>query len=118
MPVTTPSGKVQSVPDALIPLILEKKAELDTLCQKYRVKRLELFGSAARGQFDLQSSDLDFLIEFLPLPPGQRFTAYFDLLDDLRTLFGRDVDLVMIKAVSNPYFLRAIEPSRTLLYAA
>ena len=100
------------------PVIKEKQMELDRLCRKHRVKRLELFGSAVTGQFNPESSDLDFLIEFLSMPPGERFVAYFDLLSDLRGLFGREVDLVMVKTVSNPYFLRAIEPSRTQVYAA
>jgi len=36
----------------------------------------------------------------------------------LMRLFGRPVDLVMIRAIRNPYFLQEIEPTRVLLYAA
>jgi predicted nucleotidyltransferase len=36
----------------MIPLIEEKREELKQLCARYRVRRLELFGSAARGEFD------------------------------------------------------------------
>jgi predicted nucleotidyltransferase len=99
-------------------LIEEKRDELLRLCAKYRVRRLELFGSALSDQFDPATSDLDFLVEFLPLQAGERADAYFELLNALRELFQRNVDLVMAKAIRNRYFLESINRSRTLLYAA
>ncbi|HLC43131.1 MAG TPA: nucleotidyltransferase domain-containing protein [Methylomirabilota bacterium] len=99
-------------------LIEEKRDELLRLCAKYRVRRLELFGSALSDQFDPATSDLDFLVEFLPLQPGERADAYFELLNALRELFQRNVDLVMAKAIRNRYFLESINRNRTLLYAA
>ena len=98
--------------------IEEKRDELLRLCAQYRVRRLELFGSALTDQFDPATSDLDFLVEFLPLQPGERADAYFGLLNALRELFQRNVDLVMAKAIRNRYFLESIHHSRTLLYAA
>ena len=88
------------------------------MCEKYRVNKLELFGSAATASFDPQSSDLDFLVEFTDMSPKEHAKAYFSLLADLEMLFGRAVDLVEIKAINNPYFLEAVEETRTLLYAA
>ena len=42
--------------------IADKKDELAELCRRYRVSRLEVFGSAARGaDFDPDTSDADFL---------------------------------------------------------
>ncbi len=100
-------------------LIEYKIMDLNKLCAKYRVRRLELFGSAAvEEQFDPQTSDLDFLIEFLPLQPGEYADAYFGLLESLNELFGRPVDLVMIRAIKNPYFLEYINKNRIVLYAA
>ena len=84
----------------------------------HHVLRLEAFGSAARGIADPATSDVDFLVEFLPLAPGHRADAYFSLLEDLQALLGRPVDLVMTRAIRNPYFLQAIEPDREVLYAA
>lgn len=100
------------------PLVEEKRGELRRLCAKYHVRRLELFGSALSDQFDPATSDLDFLVEFLPLQPGERADAYFELLNALRELFQCNVDLVMAKAIRNRYFLESINRSRTLLYAA
>jgi predicted nucleotidyltransferase len=82
------------------------------------VRRLELFGSAAGDRFDPNGSDVDFLVEFQPLADGEHADAYFGLLAALQLLLARPVDLVMTRAIRNPYFLEAIEPTRTLVYAA
>jgi predicted nucleotidyltransferase len=84
----------------------------------YRVRRLELFGSAATGQERPDESDIDFLVEFDPLSPGNYADAYFGLLEALEALSGRDVDLVIASAIRNPYFLQSVERTKTLLYAA
>jgi predicted nucleotidyltransferase len=102
----------------MIRLIEENREELDRLCLRHRVARLELFGSAAVGDFDPQTSDLDFLAEFLPLKPGQHADAYFGLLASLEALFGRPVDLLMPRAIKNPYFLQSVNQTRTVVYAA
>ncbi len=102
----------------MIRLIEENREALRRLCVRLQVARLELFGSAAEGDFDPQTSDLDFLVEFLPLKPGQHADAYFALLDSLQALFGRPVDLVMARAIKNPYFLQSVDRTRKVLYAA
>jgi uncharacterized protein len=103
----------------MITLIEEHRGPLVGLCQRYRVQRLELFGSAATvDAFDPQTSDLDFLVEFQPLRPGEHADAYFGLLEELETLFRRPVDLVMTRAIKNRYFLERVNQSRTVLYAA
>ena len=94
------------------------REKLAQLCASHHVRRLELFGSAAKGDFDASASDLDFLVEFEALQPGQHADAYFGLLEGLESLFQRPIDLVMVSAIKNPYFLENIEFSRTLLYAA
>ncbi|HMO83829.1 MAG TPA: nucleotidyltransferase domain-containing protein [Lacipirellulaceae bacterium] len=99
-------------------LITEQVDALGALCRDHHVVRLELFGSAAEGRFDADSSDLDFLVEFMPLAAHDRADAYFGLLDALNQLFGRRVDLIELGAVDNPFFRQAIDQSRTLLYAA
>lgn len=102
----------------VIRLLDDKRAELAALCRRYGVARLEVFGSAVRDDFDPPHSDLDFLVEFLPLSRGEHAEAYFGLRESLEALFGRPVDLVMTRAVKNPYFLQAIDQTRTVVYAA
>jgi uncharacterized protein len=99
-------------------IITQHSLEIADLCRRYRVRRLELFGSAAADRFDPPSSDVDFLVEFEPLAEGEHADAYFGLRESLEALLSRPVDLVMTRAIRNPYFLEAIEPTRTLLYAA
>jgi predicted nucleotidyltransferase len=102
----------------MIPLIENHRTHLDDLCRRHRVRRLELFGSAADGTFDPARSDLDFLVEFLPLQEGQLAPDYFGLLHDLEDLFHRKIDLVMERAIRNPYFLRGVNQHRRVIYAA
>jgi predicted nucleotidyltransferase len=99
-------------------LVEQRRPELIELCRRHHVKTLEIFGSAAAGSFNPLDSDLDFLVDFVPLPPSGHSKAYFGLWFDLEDLFGRKVDLVETRAVANPYFLRSINESRRVLYAA
>jgi len=99
-------------------VVVQSRREIEALCRRYGVRRLELFGSAAAGRDQPGESDLDFLVEFGPLPSGAYADAYFDLLESLEELFSRKVDLVVGSAIRNPYFLRAIERTKMLLYAA
>jgi len=87
------------------------------LCRDYGVQRLELFGSAARDDFDAARSDLDFLVTLGRMQNEGAFDAYFELKDDLKALFGRSVDLVSVGAVRNPYVLPSIERDRQLVFS-
>ena len=98
------------------PVISKRAAELERLCRRYRVRRLALFGSAANGRDLSEASDLDFLVDFEPLPPGVYADTYFGLLEALQQLFNKPVDLVVESAIKNPYFLEAVEATRTPLY--
>jgi len=102
----------------MIELLQKFRPQIEELCARHHVRRLELFGSAALGKFDSATSDIDFLVEFQPLDQGAYADHYFGLLEELETILGRKIDLVVIRAVKNPYFLESIERSRELLYAA
>lgn len=102
----------------MIQEITQQSAAIEALCRRFRVRRLELFGSAAAGRFNPRSSDLDFLVEFDALRSNEYADAYFGLLEELQKLFKRDVDLVVSGCVKNPYLKESIQRSRTLLYAA
>jgi predicted nucleotidyltransferase len=102
----------------MISALAHDRERLLALCRQYGVRRLDVFGSAATGDFDEQSSDIDFLVEFEDLPFADRADAYLGLLTGLELLFGRRIDLVEAGAIRNPYIRQDIEQSRTLLYAA
>lgn len=103
----------------MIPLVEEKLEAIRALCREFGVVRLELFGSAATGEFDPEQSDIDFLVEYPPdYDFGPWLTRYFELKERLEALLEREVDLVMAGAPRNPYFIQSVNESRRLLYAA
>jgi len=95
-----------------------QRARIAELCRRFGVRRLDLFGSAARGGFKESRSDVDFLVEFLDDEQGAGLDAYFGLKGGLEALLGRPVDLVMPEAVTNPYVRAEIARDRTTVYAA
>jgi predicted nucleotidyltransferase len=99
-------------------VVQAKRKEIEALCRQCGVRRLDLFGSAATGGFDRASSDVDCLVEFGPLAPGERAEAFFCLLEGLERLLGRRVDLVVDRAIRNPYFRESVYETRQVLYAA
>lgn len=86
------------------------------LCERYGVAHLALFGSATSSEFNPESSDLDFLVELDTQLPGSRARRWIDLADALEKLLGRHVDLVNPRYIRNPYFLQAVNNSRTVIY--
>jgi len=100
------------------PLIETSREQLAQLCREHHVRRLEVFGSAARADFDLASSDLDFLVEFEPIAPVAYAEAYFSLKAALEVLFMRSVDLITPASLSNPYFRASLAASSERVYAA
>lgn len=99
------------------PLIEQHRHEIEALCRKYGVKRLDLFGSAARGDFDPATSDVDFFYVFDD-NRADLADRFFGLLEDLEMLLGRHVDLVSAVDAKNPYFLDSANEHRLTLYAA
>ena len=103
--------------DALPEIVTDHLDEVRALCEKYSVKRLMIFGSAVKGTFDPAKSDLDFAVEFLPHPdPLERGRHYLDLLAALQRLFDREVDLVSVPSIKNPYFKEVLRLTQRPLY--
>ena len=101
------------------PLIQEKRQAIAELCRRYRVRRLEVFGSAARGtDFDPATSDADFLVEFSVESDGPSLKTFFGLQSELSQLLGREVDLAEPSALRNPYVQASINRTRELVYGA
>lgn len=82
------------------------------------MRRLELFGSAVREDFDPAASDYDFFVEFDAQPVAGAFKRYMGLKFGLEEMLGRPVDLVETAAVTNPYFLRSAACDRVEVYRA
>jgi predicted nucleotidyltransferase len=86
-----------------------------SICERYKVRRLELFGSAARAADFRAECDADFLVEFAP-EADAGLNSFFGLKFELEKLLGRRVDLVETGAVQNPYVLSDINRSRQSVY--
>lgn len=83
----------------MLPEIIEKRDAIATICRRYGVARLEVFGSAAQGVgFDPTRSDADFLVTFEPAYRND-LSVLLDLQDALERLLGRPVDLLEREAV-------------------
>jgi uncharacterized protein len=102
----------------VVALIDDKREAIAALCRKYGVKRLDVFGSATTDTFRPGESDVDLLVDFGDMDGRVKAHTYFDLLDELRVLFGTEVDLVMVAAVKNRFVARDIERTKRELYAA
>lgn len=89
---------------------------LAAVCERYGVKRLDLFGSAATGRFDPARSDVDLMVEFFPESPPGAFAGFLAMEAELATLFGRRVDVTSPQALDNPFFRRSVQPSLRQLY--
>ena len=90
---------------------------LVALAERYHIKRLSLFGSAARGELRADS-DIDVLVEF-QTDKAPSLGGLSALQEELSALFeGRKVDVATPAILNNPYRRREIEKDMEVLYAA
>ena len=100
--------------------VLHKKRQaVAAVARRFGVRRLEVVGSAARGEdFDPATSDVDFLVTFAPDTRLAPLEQFFGLRDALAELLGRPVDLIEADAVTNPYLKREFDAAREVVFAA
>ena len=101
--------------ELVIALVSDNLEAIRALCRKYRIARLDLFGSAATGKFNPATSDLDFLVDlgkFVSESPWR----LVDFGLDLELLLHREVDLVTINSLKNPYFIASVNHTKAMLY--
>ena len=97
------------------PVIDEHRRSLTEQCQRFGVRRLEVFGSAARDDFDRAKSDFDFIVSFADRIPGTYADRYLDFADALERLLGRKVDLLTERCIRNPWFRASSRPARVAI---
>ena len=98
-------------------IVTDKIDELKKLCLVFNVKSMYVFGSVCTDKFN-ENSDIDILISFDNLSIEQYTDNYFELHYRLQDLFGRDIDLITERSLSNPYFIQGLEKTKQLIYAA
>jgi predicted nucleotidyltransferase len=96
--------------------IKEYFPEIQSLCEKHWVKKLWLFGSAARDELD-PDSDVDFLYQLNheELSPAESNNHFFTLIDELGELLGRKIDFIWANGIKNPYFKKFVDQEKQLL---
>ena len=99
-------------------LLEASRAGIESLCRKYSVERLRVFGSAVRDDWDPRTSDFDFLAEFGVANGMNAFDQFMGFVLDMESLLGRKVDVVDWNVAKNPFFRRHAERSARDLYAA
>lgn len=85
-------------------------------CRKWKVKELSLFGSVLRDDFR-PDSDVDVLVVLAEDAPWDLYD-WVDMIEELKAIFGREVDLVDKTAISNPFRRHRILQSHQVIYAA
>ncbi|MGH8211517.1 MAG: nucleotidyltransferase family protein [Steroidobacteraceae bacterium] len=99
------------------PLIEDNLEEIGRVCRLYGVRKLEVFGSILRRDFDPERSDVDVIVEFEPRVANS-FANFLSLKEALEVLLGRPVDLIELHAVRNRRLRYYIEQSKSPVYAA
>ena len=99
-------------------VVEENRDKLVQACRTFGVERLELFGSAARNDFDPQRSDFDFIVRFRDPDTAGYADRYLAFAETLEKIMGRRVDVITERSLRNPLLLREIQNDRIALYAA
>ena len=90
--------------------------DIEAFCRRWRVTEFSLFGSVLRDDFQ-PDSDVDVLVSFADDSPWSLFDVV-DMIEQLRAVFGRKVDLVEKSALRNPFRRHEILTTREVIYAA
>lgn len=99
----------------MIAVISDNLEAIRVLCRKYGIRRLDVFGSAAAGSFNPETSDLDFIVDLGDYLPGTA-DRFFDFIEDLEDLLGHPVQMVTEPSITNPYFRQAVDEQRNRIY--
>ncbi|MCW5938362.1 MAG: nucleotidyltransferase family protein [Fimbriimonadaceae bacterium] len=92
-----------------------KRAEIAELCRRYGARRLLVFGSSVRGDWNPDTSDFDFLVE---LEPTRSLFDLGGLQYGLQELLGRHVDVVDWPAAKKAAFRDSAEEQAREIFAA
>ena len=90
--------------------------QIEAFCHRWKVLEFSLFGSALRPDFG-PKSDIDVLVRFEDLAGWSLFDVV-DMTEELKAIFGREVDLVEESAIRNPFRRHTILSTKEVLYAA
>ena len=91
-------------------------SRIEDFCRRWQIVEFALFGSILREDMR-PDSDVDVLVTFAD---DARLSLYdwVDMEDELRRIFGRDVDLVSKSGLRNPFRRHEILRTQKVIYAS
>ncbi len=95
-----------------LPISLDHR-KIEAFCSQKGIRRLSLFGSVLREDFDPAASDVDVLAEFLPGALDGVGLDYFGYGDELSEIIGRKVDFC---SKLNKYILPKVRSEMLTIY--
>jgi predicted nucleotidyltransferase len=97
-------------------LLTQKLPEIKGIMQQHKIKRAYAFGSVCTDAFNADS-DVDFIVKFEDgLEPLEYTEHYFGAIHALESLLKRSVDFVAEETMQNPYFIKVVNKTKTLIY--
>jgi predicted nucleotidyltransferase len=97
-------------------LINNDKQAFYDLCRAHQVKYLFAFGSSVTGNFDINKSDIDLIVEIDESDPIKKGEKILSIWDKLESFFKRKVDLLTNLSVKNRILRDSIELTKVLIY--
>ena len=94
--------------------LLINRRKINRICQKWKIREFSLFGSILRNDFN-KTSDVDVLVSFEP-NSKLSLMEIVQIKDELKTIFGREIDIVEKEAIRNPFRKQEILSSREVIY--
>lgn len=92
------------------------QGKIAAFCQKWKVTEFSIFGSALRDDFGPES-DVDVLVSFAE-DAHRSLDDWVDMIEELKIIFGREVDLVSRRGLRNPFRRHEILAAREVVYVA
>jgi predicted nucleotidyltransferase len=89
--------------------------QIKDICNTYNVKNLYVFGSVLTTKFD-NHSDIDFAVDFKTTDIRQYADNYFNFKNSLQKTLNKEIDLIEIQAIKNPYFKESLDSTKWLIY--
>lgn len=97
-------------------IITQKLPEIKGIMRQHKIKRAYAFGSVCTNEFKADS-DIDFIVRLEDgLDPIEYTAHYFGAMNELEILLKRSVDFVAEETMQNPYFIKVVNKTKTLIY--
>jgi predicted nucleotidyltransferase len=91
------------------------KKQIFELCEAHKVRHLYAFGSVLTSNFS-EDSDVDLIVDFNDIDVKDYADNYFDFKFSLQNVLNRQIDLLELQAIKNPYFKQVVDQSKELVY--